>query len=104
VDKLRFDKLHVKLFAAIAGAIALLTVAAYFVFTASFEYGFLQYLKRADEVRLERMVERLAEGYRRERSWTGIANDRERWIGMSREAPAAARYAAHHRSAPHVVR
>ena len=86
MDKLRFDKLHVKLFAAIAGAIALLTVAAYFVFTASFEYGFLQYLKRADEVRLERMVERLAEGYRRERGWTGIANDRERWIEMSREA------------------
>ena len=32
VDKSRFDKLHVKLFLAIAGAIAALTLAAYFVF------------------------------------------------------------------------
>ena len=85
MDNLRFDKLHVKLFAAIAGAIAVLTVAAYFVFTASFEYGFIQYLKRADEVRLERMVERLAEGYARERSWSWIANDRDGWVDMSRD-------------------
>lgn len=86
MDNFRFDKLHVKLFAAIAGAIATLTVAAYFVFTASFEYGFIQYLKRADEVRLERMAERLAEGYRSERGWSWIANDRERWIELSRDA------------------
>jgi two-component system sensor histidine kinase BaeS len=85
VDKLRFDRLHVKLFAAIAGAVALITVAAYFVFTASFEYGFIEYLKRADEVRLSRMVERLADGYRREGSWSWIAEDRERWIEMSRD-------------------
>ena len=86
MDNFRLDKLHVKLFAAIAGAIALLTVAAYFVFTASFEYGFIQYLKRADEVRLERMSERLAEGYRARDGWSWIADDRERWIDMSREA------------------
>jgi two-component system sensor histidine kinase BaeS len=86
MDKFRFDKLHVKLFAAIAGAIAVLTVAAYFVFTASFEHGFIQYLKRADEVRLDLMIERLAEGYARERNWSWIANDRERWIDMSRDA------------------
>jgi two-component system sensor histidine kinase BaeS len=85
MENLRFDKLHVKLFAAIAGAIAVLTVAAYFIFTASFEYGFLQYLKRADEVRLERMVEQLADGYQRERGWTWIANDRDRWVELSRE-------------------
>lgn len=86
MDKFRFDKLHVKLFAAIAGAIAALTVAAYFVFTASFEHGFIQYLKRADEVRLDLMTERLAEGYARERGWAWIANDRERWVEMSRDA------------------
>jgi two-component system sensor histidine kinase BaeS len=86
VDKFRFDKLHVKLFAAIAGAIAVLTLAAYFVFTASFEHGFIQYLKRADEVRLDLMIERLAQGYARERDWSWIANDRERWIDMSRDA------------------
>lgn len=85
VDKLRFDKLHVKLFAAIAGAIAVLTVAAYVVFTASFEHGFIQYLKRADEVRLERMVERLSEGYAREQSWSWLANDRDRWVDLSRD-------------------
>jgi two-component system sensor histidine kinase BaeS len=86
MDNFRLDKLHVKLFAAIAGAIALLTVAAYFVFTASFEYGFIQYLKRADEVRLERMSQRLADGYRTRNGWSWIADDRERWIDMSREA------------------
>ncbi|MES2564142.1 MAG: ATP-binding protein [Pseudomonadota bacterium] len=82
----RFDKLHIKLFAAIAGAIGLLTMVAYFVFTASFERGFVGYLNRADEVRLDALIERLAEGYARERNWTWIANDRERWIDLSREA------------------
>jgi two-component system sensor histidine kinase BaeS len=86
VDKSRFDKLHVKLFLAIAGAIAALTLAAYYVFTASFERGFMQYLNRADEVRLDSMIDRLAAEYARERSWSWIANDRQRWIDMSRDA------------------
>ena len=82
----RLDKLHIKLFAVIAGAIALLTLAAYFVFTASFERGFVGYLNRADEVRLDVLIERLAEGYAREGNWTWIANDRERWVDLTREA------------------
>jgi two-component system sensor histidine kinase BaeS len=86
MDNSRFDKLHVKLFLAIAGSIAALTVAVYFVFMSSFERGFIQYLNRADETRLESMMARLAEGYGREGSWAWIANDRERWIAMSREA------------------
>jgi two-component system sensor histidine kinase BaeS len=86
VDKFRFDKLHVKLFAAIAAAIAVLTLAAYLVFTASFEHGFIGYLKRADEVRLSLMIGRLAEGYAHERNWAWIANDRERWVELSRDA------------------
>ncbi|MDB5901966.1 MAG: hypothetical protein JWM26_844 [Betaproteobacteria bacterium] len=86
MDKARFDKLHIKLFLAIAGAIAALTLAAYFVFTTSFERGFVQYLNRADELRLESMIERLAEGYERERGWAWVANDRERWVEMSRDA------------------
>jgi two-component system sensor histidine kinase BaeS len=86
VDHLRFDKLHVKLFAAIASAIGLLTVAAYFVFTATFEHGFIQYLQRADDVRLERMAERLAEGYAREGGWSWVANDRDRWVDLTRDA------------------
>jgi two-component system sensor histidine kinase BaeS len=86
VDAFRFDKLHVKLFAAIGGAIAILAIAAYLVFTASFERGFVQYLNRSDESRLELMIDRLAEGYARERNWDWIATDRDGWIGMSRDA------------------
>jgi two-component system sensor histidine kinase BaeS len=86
VDKSRFDKLHVKLFLAIAGGIAALTLAAYFVFTASFERGFIQYLNGADEARLESMVDRLADDYVRYGGWSWIASDRDRWLEMSREA------------------
>lgn len=86
MDRSRFDKLHVKLFLAIAGSIGALTVAVYFVFMSSFERGFIQYLSRADDVRLESFIGRLAEGYAREGSWSWIANDRERWSAMSRES------------------
>jgi two-component system sensor histidine kinase BaeS len=86
VDKSRFDKLHVKLFLAISGTIAGLTLAAYYVFSSSFESGFIQYLSRADETRLETMIVRLADGYARERSWAWIAGDRDHWIEMSRDA------------------
>jgi two-component system sensor histidine kinase BaeS len=86
VDKTRFDSLYVKLFAAIAGAIALLTLATYLVFSWSFERGFVQYLQHADDVRLERMVDRLEEIYAREHGWSTLANDRERWIEISRDA------------------
>ena len=73
MDKSRFDRLHVKLFLAIAGAIAALTFAAYLVFSWSFERGFVQYLNRADEARLELMIDRLADGYAREGGWDWIA-------------------------------
>src|SRR5215470_16097559 len=49
----RFDRLHVKLFLVIAGAIAGLTLVTYLVFTWAFEAGFVQYLNRADEARLK---------------------------------------------------
>jgi two-component system sensor histidine kinase BaeS len=86
MDNTRWDRLHIKLFLAIAGAIAALTLAAYFVFATTFERGFVQYLNRADQVRLEAMIERLADGYAREGGWAWIADDRERWIDLSREA------------------
>jgi two-component system sensor histidine kinase BaeS len=86
VDLRRLDRLHVKLFLAIAGAIAGLTLVTYLVFTWSFERGFVQYVNRADEARLELMVDRLAEGYGREGGWSWIASDRERWTAMSRDA------------------
>jgi two-component system sensor histidine kinase BaeS len=82
----RFDRLHVKLFLAIAGAIAGLTLITYLVFTWSFERGFVQYVNRADEARLELMTDRLAAVYDRAGGWASIAGDGERWMAMSRDA------------------
>jgi two-component system, OmpR family, sensor histidine kinase BaeS len=67
VDTKRFDRLYIKLFAAITGAIAVLTLATYFVFSWSFERGFVQYLHRADEARLDVLIESLADVYERDR-------------------------------------
>ena len=82
----RFDRLHVKLFLVIAGAIAGLTLVTYLVFTWAFESGFVQYLNRADEARLELMTDRLADVYTREGGWAGLARDGDRWMAMSRDA------------------
>ena len=82
----RFDRLHVKLFLAIAGAIAGLTIVTYLVFTWSFERGFVQYVNRADEARLELMTDRLADVYAREGGWSALARDGDRWMAMSRDA------------------
>jgi two-component system sensor histidine kinase BaeS len=86
MDLRRLDRLHVKLFLAIAGAIAGLTLVTYLVFTWSFERGFVQYVNRADEARLDLMTDRLAEAYAREGGFTRIAGDRERWTALSRDA------------------
>ena len=82
----RFDRLHVKLFLTIAGAIAGLTFITYLVFTWSFERGFVQYVNTADEARLELMTDRLETVYAREGGWAAIASDGERWMAMSRDA------------------
>jgi len=82
----RFDRLHVKLFLVIAGAIAGLTLVTYLVFTWAFESGFVQYLNRADEARLELMSDRLADVYTRDGGWAGLARDGDRWMAMSRDA------------------
>src|SRR5678815_823076 len=81
----RFDRLHIKLFLVIAGAIAGLTVVTYLVFTWSFERGFVQYVTRADDARLELMTDRLADVYAREGGWAALARDTERWSAMSRD-------------------
>lgn len=86
MDLRRLDRLHVKLFVAIATAIAGLTLITYLVFTWTFERGFVQYVNRADEARLELMVDRLAEVYAREGGFGRLAGDRERWTAMSRDA------------------
>src|SRR5262252_8619145 len=82
----RFDRLHVKLFLVIAGAIAGLTLVTYLVFTWAFESGFVQYLNRADEARLELMTDRLADVDTREGGWASLARDGERWMAISRDA------------------
>ncbi|HMH52997.1 MAG TPA: ATP-binding protein [Candidatus Acidoferrum sp.] len=86
MDLRRFDRLHVKLFLAIAGVIAGLTLVTYLVFTWTFERGFVQYVNRADEARLELMTDRLAAGYAREGGWSWIVGDQARWTAMSRDA------------------
>ena len=86
MDLRRLDRLHVKLFLATAGAIAGLTLATYLIFTWSFESGFVQYVNRADEARLEPVIERLEAGYAREGGWSWIAGDRERWMALLRDA------------------
>jgi two-component system sensor histidine kinase BaeS len=86
VDLGRFDRLHVKLFLVIAGAIGALTLVTYLVFTWSFERGFVDYVNRADEARLELMTDRLADTYAREGGWTALAADQDRWMAMSRDA------------------
>jgi two-component system, OmpR family, sensor histidine kinase BaeS len=82
----RFDRLHLKLFLVIAGAIAGLTLVSYLVFTWAFERGFVQYVNSADDARLELMTDRLADVYVREGGWAALAGDTDRWSAMSRDA------------------
>lgn len=79
------DTLRIKLFLAIAGANAVLALAAFLVFSWSFDQGFVEYLNRADEARLQPLVQRLAEGHQREGGWQWLAEDRRRWFELLRE-------------------
>ncbi len=81
-----FGRLQAKLFLAIAGANAVLAAIAYLVFSASFDRGLAETLGRADQARLEAFAVALAEGYGRERGWRWLADDRDRWTELSREA------------------
>lgn len=82
----RFDTLGVKLFVAIAGANIVLVMSAYLIYSWSFDKGFVEYLNRADETRLQPLVTQLAEGYRQNGNWDWIASDRQRWLDLTREA------------------
>jgi two-component system sensor histidine kinase BaeS len=77
--------LRVKLFLAIAGATAALALAAYLVFSWSFDRGFLRYVNQADEARLQPLIAALAQGYGREGGWSWIAGDRRQWFALIRE-------------------
>ena len=80
----RFDRLHLKLFALIAGTIGAITFAVYAVFSASFDRGFVEYINRADEARLGPLIVTQARGYEREGGWDWLAQDRQRWIDLVR--------------------
>jgi two-component system sensor histidine kinase BaeS len=82
----RLDRLRVKFFLAIAGANAVLAVAAYLVFSWTFDRGFVEYLSRTDQARLDGLVATLAAGYGRERGWGWLVDDRNRWSDLTRDA------------------
>jgi two-component system sensor histidine kinase BaeS len=82
---MQLDSLRVKLFLAIAGGTAVLALAAYLVFSWSFDRGFVEYVNRADEARLEPLIERLGEEYARRGDWKWVAEDRRRWFELLRE-------------------
>jgi two-component system sensor histidine kinase BaeS len=82
----RFDRLRVKLFLAIAAANAVLAIAAYLVFSWTFDRGFIDYLHRVDQARLDALVITLAERYGKEQSWKSLVDDRPKWIALVREA------------------
>ncbi|HEX2197817.1 MAG TPA: ATP-binding protein [Burkholderiales bacterium] len=79
------DTLRVKLFLAIAGGTATLSLIAYLVFSWSFDRGFVDYVNRADEARLQPFIETLAQGHAREGGWKWVAEDRRRWFELIRE-------------------
>ncbi len=81
----RLDTLRVKLFLAIAGANFVLVMAAYLIYSWSFDKGLTDYLNQSEITRLTPMVTRLAEGYRQSGSWDFVTQDRERWASMMRE-------------------
>lgn len=81
----RLDSLRVKLFLAIAGGTAALALAAYLVFSWSFDRGFVAYVNQADEARLQPLVERLAEEHRQQGGWDWVRKERRRWYELLRE-------------------
>jgi two-component system, OmpR family, sensor histidine kinase BaeS len=83
---LRFGRLRVKLFLAIAGVNALLAIAMYLIFSSSFDQGVADYLKRSDADRLDQLIVSLGEGYAREGNWNWITKNEARWGEMTRSA------------------
>jgi len=82
------NTLRVKLFLVIAGATAALTLVAYLVFSWSFDRGFIDYVNRADEARLQPLIEALGQGHAREGGWKWVPEDRRRWCDLIRETVA----------------
>jgi two-component system sensor histidine kinase BaeS len=90
-----FQQIRGKLFVAIVGVNALLALLTYQVISWSFDRGFIDFLDRTDQARLQPLITGLAEEYGRHGSWDWIAGDRELWRQLRRRyfwtgGPAAA--------------
>ena len=82
----RLDRLGVKLFLAIAGANLVLVMAVYLIYSWSFDKGLVDYVNQTEQARLDPMITRLAEGYRKNGSWTWLTEDREGWAALLGES------------------
>ncbi|HMA12850.1 MAG TPA: ATP-binding protein, partial [Steroidobacteraceae bacterium] len=80
------DRLGVKLFLAIAGANLVLVMAVYLIYSWSFDKGLVDYVNQTEQARLTPMITRLAEGYRKNGSWTWLTEDREGWAALLGES------------------
>jgi two-component system sensor histidine kinase BaeS len=80
------DRLGVKLFLAIAGANLVLVMAVYLIYAWSFDKGLVDYVNQTEQARLDPMIARLAEGYRKNGSWGWLTEDREGWAALLGES------------------
>jgi len=82
----RLDRLGVKLFLAIAGANLVLVMAVYFIYSWSFDKGLVDYVNQTEQARLDPMISRLSEGYRKNGNWNWLTEDREGWAALLGES------------------
>jgi len=80
------DTLGVKLFLAIAGANLVLVMAVYLIYSWSFDKGLVDYVNQTERARLTPMITRLADGYRKNRDWRWLTEDREAWAALLGES------------------
>ncbi|MDQ2694646.1 MAG: hypothetical protein M3Z21_04570, partial [Pseudomonadota bacterium] len=72
-------RIGLKLFLAIVAVNGLLALLAYLLISWSFGRGFIDYLNRSEQARLEPLVAVLAENYGRHQGWDWLAGDWRRW-------------------------
>lgn len=82
----RFDRLRIKLFLAIAGVNAVLALAAYLIFSWSFDRGVIDYMHQTNQQRLDTLSVMLAQGYAQQGNWDWVTKDKKRWEELSRNA------------------
>src|SRR5689334_20546106 len=88
VGRLRrsLDTLGVKLFLAIAGANLVLVMAVYLIYSWSFDKGLVDYVNQTEQARLDPMISRLADGYRKNGNRSWLTDDREAWAALLGES------------------